>query len=114
MPSTLSLRQLNRALLARQMLLARADLPATTAAERLGALQAQVNNPPYIGLWTRLQAFERAALMMLMDERQIVRAPLLRSTLHLVTGDDYLRWRGTLQPALVRSDMTADERALPD
>lgn len=55
----LTLRELNRATLARQMLLDRETLPAHDAVSRLIGLQAQVPNPPYVGLWTRLRGFRR-------------------------------------------------------
>lgn len=99
----LTLRELNRATLARQLLLDRATLPVPDAIERLVGLQAQVPNPPYIGLWTRLQDFRREDLTRLMEERQVGRATLMRSTLHLMTVEDYLLLRPALQPALTRS-----------
>ena len=99
----LSLRELNRATLARQLLLERSSLPVPAAIGQLVALQAQVNNPPYIGLWTRLAAFERATLTALLAERRIVRAAALRSTLHLLTDEDYLLLQPALQPALERA-----------
>jgi hypothetical protein len=103
MPERLTRRQLNRALLARQMLLERQDMAVPEAVERLVGLQAQIPNPPYIGLWTRLRQFERDDLTRLMGERQIVRAAMMRSTLHLVTAADHHRFRATIQPALVRA-----------
>lgn len=99
----LSLRELNRATLARQLLLGRADLPVLAALEQVAGLQAQVQNPPYIGLWSRLRGFEREQLTRLLAERQVVRATMLRGTLHLFTAPDYLRFRPTLQPALERA-----------
>jgi hypothetical protein len=93
----LSLRDLNRALLARQFLLARENISVLEAVRRLVALQAQMPAPPYVGLWTRLQQFERGELASLLDARRVVRAPLLRGTLHLVAAEDYLRLRPTLR-----------------
>jgi winged helix DNA-binding protein len=100
---TLTLRELNRATLARQMLLDRGKLPVLDAVERLVGLQAQVHSPPFVGLWTRLQDFRRDDLTRLMSERLIVRATLMRATLHLMTAADYLLLRPALQPALTRS-----------
>ena len=80
----LTLRELNRATLARQFLLERTSQPALDVIKRLVALQGQVSNAPYIGLWTRLQAFERAELTTFLEERQVVRASSLRGTLHVL------------------------------
>ena len=99
----LTLRELNRAILARQMLLERENVSPLEAVQRLVALQAQVTSPPYVGLWTRLNDFEREDLTRLMLERRVVRATLMRATLQLMTADDYLLLRTTLQPALTRS-----------
>ncbi len=99
----LILRELNRATLARQLLLDRATIPVPDAVARLVGLQAQVPNPPYIGLWTRLRDFRRDDLTRLLEERRVVRAPLLRSTLHLFTAEDYALLRPALQPALTRA-----------
>jgi hypothetical protein len=99
----LTLRELNRALLARQLLLARSPLPALAAVRQLVALQAQVANPPYLGLWTRLESFAAADLTGLLTSRQVVRATLLRATLHLVEAADFLRWRPLLAPATARA-----------
>jgi hypothetical protein len=99
----LTLRELNRATLDRQMLLERQTIPALDAVERLAGLQAQVPSPPYIGLWTRLGDFRREELTRLMEERLVVRATLMRATLHLMTAEDYLLLRPALQPALTRS-----------
>lgn len=99
----LTLRELNRATLARQLLLERVPLPAPDAIERLVGLQAQLANPPYIGLWTRLRDFHCADLTRLLEQRHVVRATLMRSTLHLMIADDYLLLRPLLQPALTRA-----------
>ena len=96
----LKLRELNRATLARQMLLARETISVSAAVERLAGLQAQLASAPYVGLWTRLQNFKREDLASLIDARKIVKATFIRATLHLVTAEDYLRFRTTLQPLL--------------
>lgn len=96
----LKLRELNRATLARQMLLARETISVSAAVERLAGLQAQLASAPYVGLWTRLQNFKREDLASLIDARKIVKATFNRATLHLVTAEDYLRFRTTLQPLL--------------
>ncbi|MEO7793540.1 MAG: winged helix DNA-binding domain-containing protein [Thermoanaerobaculia bacterium] len=98
----LSLRELNRATLARQMLLERAAIPVEAAVERLAGMQAQIPRPPYLGLWTRLEGFERGALSAAIRERRIVRATAYRATLHLLTAADLVAFRGALQPMLSR------------
>ncbi|MEM6283239.1 MAG: winged helix DNA-binding domain-containing protein [Chloroflexota bacterium] len=100
---TLTLRELNRTLLSRQMLLQRQKITALAAVERLVGLQSQIPNPPYIGLWARLQPFQRDDLTALMEQKQVVRAAMMRSTLHLTTAQQHGWLRPTLQPALERA-----------
>jgi hypothetical protein len=102
-PPVLSRRELNRALLARQLLLERARLPAVDAVARLVGLQSQVVSPPFVGLWTRLHGFRREELAEAIARGQVVRATMMRSTLHLVTAVDYRLFRLALQPALRRA-----------
>src|SRR4051812_10098310 len=85
----LTLRELNRATLARQLLLERRRLPVVRALERVGCLQAQGPPAPYVGLWSRLEGFRRPALDRALVERQVVKATLMRATLHLVSRRDY-------------------------
>lgn len=85
----LSLRELNRALLARQFLLARTDNDVLTAVERLAGLQAQFPPSPYVALWSRLGRLERAHLTKPLDRMMIVKASLMRATLHLVSAREY-------------------------
>ena len=99
---TLGARALNRALLARQLLLARHALPVTDAVSRIGGLQAQLARPPFVGLWARLRGFEREQLLAPVRRREIVRATAMRGTIHLVTAADYCAHRAALQPTFDR------------
>lgn len=98
----LTKRQLNRATLARQMLLAREAITPAGAVERLAGLQAQQARPPFIGLWTRLESFERSALVDAFGARTIVRGPAMRATIHMMTAKDFIAHRSALQPGLTR------------
>jgi hypothetical protein len=106
----LTLRDLNRATLARQLLLERTSLPVTDAIERLGGMQAQLNSAPFVGLWTRLQDFSRAQLAEAIERRAVMKATWLRATLHLLTAADYARFRTTLAPALAGASGSIAER----
>jgi hypothetical protein len=97
----LTKRELNRALLARQMLLERQKVTALEAIERLAGMQAQVPRPPFVGLWTRLARFEREDLLRLFREKKVVRATAMRATIHLLSTEDFLRFRSVLAPMLV-------------
>lgn len=108
--TVLTLRELNRATLARQLLLERASMPIPAAIERLVGLQAQQALPPFVGLWTRLRDFRRDDLAKLIDQRKVVKATLMRATLHLFTADDYVLLRTTLQPALVQAAQSIVKR----
>src|SRR5918999_1206166 len=88
---TLSLRELNRATLGRQLLLRRASLDPVGAVEQLAGLQAQEPASPFIALWARLDGFDPVALSAAITARRIVKATLMRSTLHLVSAEDYRR-----------------------
>ena len=89
---TLSQRDLNRALLARQLLLERSPLSITQAVERVGGLQTQYAPAGYVGLWTRLRAFERDALTRALEDHTIIQATLLRTTIHMVSRAEFWRY----------------------
>ncbi|HET8953734.1 MAG TPA: winged helix DNA-binding domain-containing protein [Solirubrobacteraceae bacterium] len=86
---TLTRRELNRALLARQLLLERGDVSLPEALERICGIQAQYAPSMYFGLWSRLRDFEPAALTRALEARDVVQGTLMRVTIHLVSPGDY-------------------------
>jgi hypothetical protein len=101
----LTLRELNRALLERQMLLKRKRLGLQEAVERLCALQAQYSLSPYIALWSRLTGFQREQLTRALEEREVVKSTLFRITLHITSARDYPYFAAAFLPAA--QEMTA-------
>ncbi len=97
----LSQRALNRATLDRQLLLRRHPLPARQALRRLAGLQAQAPRAPYVGLWTRLSGFTPEDLSTLLSERKVVRAPIMRATVHAVDAADFAAFRPLFAPLMV-------------
>ncbi len=85
----LSTRELNRALLARQLLLERSRLPLSRALEQVAGLQSQYAPSAYVALWTRLRDFRREALTRALEQRRAVQATLMRVTIHIVSAPDY-------------------------
>ena len=108
----LTARRLNRATLARQLLLERSELEPVAATEALGGLQAQEPASPYIALWTRLAGFEPDQLSLALHARDLVKATLGRSTLHIVSAVDY---RGSVTALLqvTRSRWMQEQRGRP-
>lgn len=100
MTKPLNHRDLNRATLARQMLLERSDMGIADAVAFLGGLQAQQSNDPYIALWSRLRGFRHEDLTKLITDRLLNRATSMRGTLHLHTTDDLIGLRGLVSPFL--------------
>jgi hypothetical protein len=98
----LSRRELNRATLARQLLLQRSPMSTLDTLEYLVGMQAQAPFAPYYGLWSRLDGFTSDELSGLLTSRKAVRIVLMRGTIHLVTARDCHRLRPVVQPALDR------------
>jgi hypothetical protein len=71
------------------MLLERARISLPKALERMGTLQAQYAPSMYIGLWSRVEGFERDDLTRALERRSVVQGTLMRSTIHLVSRADY-------------------------
>src|SRR6476619_1615838 len=99
----LSTARLNRALLARQLLLRRRRITVLDAVEHLVGIQSQAPRAAYVGLWTRVAGFRPEALERLMLERAVVRVALMRSTIHLVSARGCLALRERVQPAIGRA-----------
>lgn len=98
-PTVLSTRALNRATLARQLLLRRTPMSAKDAVAHLVGLQAQNTKPPYYQLAARLEGFGPGELSGLMASREVGRMVTLRSTIHTHTADDCLTLRPLVQAA---------------
>lgn len=100
MTKTLTDRQLNRATLARHLLLERSDMSIADTIAWLVGMQAQQTHDPYIGLWSRLNGFTHEGLTALIVDRTLARATTMRGTLHLHTADDLIGIRALVQPFL--------------
>ena len=98
----LTRRALNRATLDRQLLLRRDSRAPLAAVTHLAGLQAQAPQAPYLGLWSRLSGFDPAAVSELITQRRLLRAPVLRSTVHLMAPDDFQSFRPLVQPLMER------------
>jgi hypothetical protein len=113
-PEVLTRRALNRATLARQLLLERAALPVPQALEQICGLQAQTPHSWYYSLWSRVAGFDPGDAAALLVSRDIVRVALMRSTIHLVTARDCLGWRALVEPVIMRSTRGAFGRRWKD
>jgi hypothetical protein len=110
----LSLRELNRATLARQLLLERKRLTPTAVIERLVGMQAQWAPAPYVGIWTRATNFRRESLERALATGQVVKATVMRQTLHLVTRRDYALLRAALTGTNHYHESSDAQRLAPD
>jgi winged helix DNA-binding protein len=88
----LTQRELNRALLARQLLLERVRLPLPRAVERMGGIQDQYAPSAYVAMWARVDGFERDDLTRALERRTLIQGTLLRGTIHVVSRRDYWPW----------------------
>jgi hypothetical protein len=93
----LSTRELNRALLARQLLLGRARVPVTRAIERVGPLHAQGVESTYVNLWSRIEGFQREQLTRAIERGTVLRGNLQRNTLHLHSAREYPLYHAALR-----------------
>jgi hypothetical protein len=92
----LTLRELNRATLARQLLLERKRLSPRAVIERLVGVQAQWPQAPYVGIWTRTASFRPQQLERELERGTVLKATVMRQTLHLVTPRDYALLRAAM------------------
>lgn len=99
MSPSLSTRALNRALLARQLLLERSPLPLPRAVERVGGIQAQYAPSTYVGLWSRVADLERAAVTRALERGQLVQGTLMRATIHVVSKRDFVLFSAGVGPS---------------
>ncbi len=102
----LTVGQLNRATLARQMLLGRESLVVPEAVRRLVGLQAQEPASPYIALWNRIAGFDASDLDAAFSSRSIVKSTNIRITLHAVEAGDYPPFHEAMQTSLRGSRLT--------
>jgi Winged helix DNA-binding domain len=110
----LSTRRLNRALLARQLLLERSRLPLGRALERVGGLQAQYAPSPYIRLWSMLDVFELGDLTRALELKRVVQGTLMRSTIHIVSPRDYWHFAAGVGPSRQEWWLRTWGRNVPD
>jgi len=119
----LTQRELNRALLARQLLLERVRLPLPRAVERMGGIQNQYAPSAYIAMWARVDGFEREQVTRALERRTLIQGTLLRGTIHVVSRSDYWQWAEAIRepqrewlrrawPKLAALDLGAINRTL--
>ncbi len=107
----LTTRELNRALLARQLLLEPAAAPPAEVAARVCGLQTQHAPSGYIGMWSRATAFRRADLTAALERAEVVQGWVMRSTIHMVAAADYLPFTAAIRAARRAQWLRAEKRA---
>jgi hypothetical protein len=93
-------RRLNRATLHRQLLLARRSVDVHEGVRNVVAVQAQEAPSPYVAMWNRLHRFDPAQLDTAIADHSIVKASLMRITLHAVVAEDYPAFHEAMTPIL--------------
>ena len=109
----LTQRELNRALLARQLLLERSKLPIPRALERMGGIQNQYAPNAYVRLWSCLEGFRREQLTRALERRTVVQGTLMRTTIHLVTAREYWLHAAGLRQAARQWQLRVDRETEP-
>ena len=107
----LTTRELNRTLLARQLLLERAEASLPAAVEQVGGLQTQYAPSGYVGLWTRIAGFKRDDLTRALEDRSVIQATLMRTTIHLVSRRDY--WKLSMGTQRAQQEWALRTQQLP-
>ncbi|MEV4644815.1 winged helix DNA-binding domain-containing protein [Saccharopolyspora sp. NPDC049357] len=112
--AVLGTRALNRAALARQLLLQPSELAPRDAVAHLCGVQAQEPQEPFVGLWSRLRVFDPAELSELLTRRGVVRTHLMRRTVHLLAAEDVLSWRSRHDAMLLQRVLGVYRRELAE
>lgn len=100
--------ELNRATLDRQLLLQREDLSVVGAVERIAAVQAQEPGAVHVALWNRIERLDLADVDAAFERFDLVKASLMRITLHAVTAADYPAFHTASVPILRASRLNDD------
>ena len=121
-PELIDSKRLNRAVLARQLLIDRSDASTPAVLEKMAGLQAQYAPSSYVGLWSRRLGMQRSDLDAALEDRSVIQGTLMRVTIHLASRDDYWLFAAGLRRArrqmwlrLMKGQRTEDEmRKLAD
>lgn len=106
-------RELNRALLTRQLLLERRRLPIPRALEHMGGIQNQYAPNAYIRLWSCVEGFRREQLNRALERRTVVQGTLMRTTIHLVSAREYWLHAAGLRQSAREWQLRVDRETKP-